>query len=162
MLEEETLKNIKHLSKSLIANEIIIAIFVGYMTISLGNITLYRLKHKIEHGFVVDFGSIFSIIFDVVLVVLIYFLCRVIKNIYCILVGKPQKSKYGQVIRKYMITKKEDESEYRTYYIDVLFEDNNTYIRKVQVEDETYEKARKNMKILVVSFNGRTAYGVIE
>ena len=83
-----------------------------------------------------------------------------LKKIYHFKHNTCQKAQYGIVQHKYIIKNEASSEGINHYYINVVFPNTNTYIRKVICNKKVYNDLNEDCKVLVVSFDTNNAYAI--
>lgn len=72
-----------------------------------------------------------------------------------------KKTQYGVIKTKFFQKKTRNDRVIRHYYAHVIFPSSNTFIRKVNCSETVYNLISNGSKVLVVSFDNRTAHIVL-
>lgn len=158
ILDREALISVRKLSRSLMLHSVLTIIAILFFGFMVGQIVLYLHKGIIQNDTTNSVQLVFALISDFVFLIIVCWLVSTIKTISNLYYGEPLRSKYGQILNKYVESIGEDD----TYYIDVLFNDDNTFIKKVEIDRQTYEYVQENDEVLVLSFNNKKAYGILK
>ena len=96
-------------------------------------------------------------------IIISIFICLVynFKKIYSFIYNSKPKAQYGIVQSKYTLKSEANADAIINYYINVNFDFNNTYIRKVKCTESIYNNLTVGSDVLVVSFNNKKTYATI-
>lgn len=157
-IDNKDMDNVKDLAKALKIKYKIFTIILLYITFIMGAISIPNLIKLIKFGITLNVDTIGSVIFAGLFIFFNYLLYDIIQDMKFLKTYNPQKSQYGVVKEKYIISERNEESTSTSYYIDVLFKEDNTFIKEVETAPRIYSNLKNGDKILVVSFNGKKTY----
>lgn len=112
----------------------------------------------------VNTTSIISILFMIIVCIVtlvwsIMEIFRTIKRLKIVYNYNYERLQYGVICTKYITKSISSKSTSNSYYANVVFNENQEYIRKVRFfTEKDYEALNKSDKILVVSYDGMEAY----
>lgn len=99
------------------------------------------------------------IIFIFLIALSLFLLIYISKQISNVIKYNCKKAQYGIVQKKYSL-RDPGESSIEDYYVDVLFPNTNTYIRKVNCTYKTFKDLKEYEDVLVISFDNKKAYAL--
>lgn len=158
MINDRDIDSIKDLAKALKIKHKLSVIILSYAVFITGIISISNLVSLIESEITLNMDLVGAFVMLGVCIFLSYVLYDIMRDIKFLKTSNPQKSQYGVVKEKYIITETNEGSTSTSYYVDILFEENNTFIKKVETSRIIYHSLKNRDAVLVVSFNGKNSY----
>lgn len=144
---------VKDLLKTLKRKLISSFIFI-FLNLTFFSFLLYK---NIKNNTITSNNLIIILIFLIALS--LFLLIYISKQISNVKKYNCKKAQYGIVQKKYSLSDP-GESSIEDYYVDVLFPNTNTYIRKVNCTYKTFKDLKEYEDVLVISFDNKKAYAL--
>lgn len=146
--------NVKKVTKS-ISNNLLWMTFVAFSFVALFGALIYADFENVIQRHIIEIMFIFTLFLGL-MALFIYFTNQMIRaKLY-----KYKKAQYGIVKNKYIFQMPSKKNTGKSYYINVLFPESNTFIARVECTKKVYDKLTEGSPVLVIAFDNYCAYAI--